>query len=447
VFFDDRPVTLANQTTGMSMFSIKEINGSMRLVLTIFAVLCVCSAAASAQTITVSPSETTVYSQGATSVFLTFGNLGSRRAAEATWCGALVPAAPDIGMKCDSGAIFGRLPARYNQSRLSGNNAYTDIMSVTPSVARRAYLDAVRGSTATFFYVRRFVEPGGGPDEYVPVTLRLGGNGAAVPFSITNVRLLWDGGNKTVPFVKSGEALPRITAEFTYTGTGRLIGRWEIVKPGEALPTQRDLLPESSLPVEERGLQSRYTQLKRFNIFLPPQGKILIPGPENQRIEKSVEGMYLLLLRIESAIDGLNQSNLTSVNAGTGVVNSGAVSGFALPTLRYYVGTGGVAQIDEFSAPDNQLAPADHAEFTASRSIVFRWPEIAHAKYYRLVIESEAGAEVFSAVLLPDTRSYVAPSWLLKESRAVLRWRVLAFGDKGVKISQTPMRTLHRAPE
>jgi len=419
----------------------------MRIAFIIFAVVCLCSGLASAQTITVSPSETTVYSQGATSVFLTFGNLGTRRPAEATWCGALAPAAPDLGTKCDPGSIFGRLPVRYNQSRLSGNNAYTDIMSVTPSVARRAYLDAARGATATFFYVRRFVDPGGGPDEYVPVTLRLGGNGAAVPFSITNVRLLWDGGNKTVPFVKSGETLPRITAEVTYTGTGRLIGRWEIVKPGEAPPTQRDLLPESTLPVEERGLQRRFTQLKRFNIFLPPQGRIMIPGPENRLIEKTVEGMYLLLLRIESAIDGLNQSNLASVNAGAGVVNSGGVSGFALPTLRYYVGTGGVAQIDEFNAPDNLLAPADQAEFTATQTVLFRWPTVAQVKYYRLLIESESGAEVFSAVLLPGTSSYYSPSWLFKEPRPLLRWHVLAFGDNGVILSQTATRTLRRAPE
>ena len=103
----------------------------------ILTILLTAGLTATAQTITVSPSETTVYSQGATSVLLTFGNLGARRPVESTWCSALIPAAPDIGMKCDPSSIFGRLPARYNQSRLSGTNAYTDIMSVTPSVARR----------------------------------------------------------------------------------------------------------------------------------------------------------------------------------------------------------------------------------------------------------------------------------------------------------------------
>ena len=414
---------------------------------TIALAMLLAGAAPAAAQITVSPSETTVYSQGATSVLLTFGNLGARRPAESTWCGALIPATPDIGMKCDPSVIFGRLPLRYNQSRLSGANAYTDIMSVTPSVARRAYLDAAKGSTSTFYYVRRFVLPTGGPDEYVPVTLRLGGNGAAVPFSITNVRLLWDGGNKTVPFVKSGEALPRITAEIFYTGSGRLIGRWELVKPGETAPTQRDLVSEATLPVEERGTQRRFTQVKRFNIFLAPVGRTTIPGPENQRIDKTVNGMYLLLFRIESAHDGLNQSNLQDVNAGPGTLDSGGVSGFAMPTLRYYVGTGGQALIDEFNAIENQLGPADQAEFGPTQTILFTWPSVSHAKYYRLIIENVTGAEIFSAVLLPDTRSYHAPTWLWREAAGdLIRWHVIAFDAKSVKVSETPLRTLRRVP-
>src|SRR5205823_2203173 len=185
-----------------------------------------------AQTISVSPSTVNAYSQGATSVLLTFGGLINKRPAEATWCGALIPAAPDLGFRCDPATIFGRLPARYDQSIRSGTNAYTDIMSITPQVARRAYLDAVAGNTSTFFYVRRFTSTVGGPDEYVPVTIRLSGNGARVPLSLTEVKLTW-GVGKPVLFVKSGEKLPRFQAEITYTGTGRLKGRWELVKPGE----------------------------------------------------------------------------------------------------------------------------------------------------------------------------------------------------------------------
>ena len=122
----------------------------MKKAIYCLALCCMFGVVANGQ-ITVSPSETTVYSQGATSVLLTFGNLGSRRPVESTWCGAIVSAAPDLGLKCDPVTIFGRLPVRYNQSTLSGTNAYTDIMSVTPSVSRRAYLEAARGANLLSF--------------------------------------------------------------------------------------------------------------------------------------------------------------------------------------------------------------------------------------------------------------------------------------------------------
>src|SRR5947207_13149046 len=88
-------------------------------------------ATATGQTISVSPNNVNAYSQGATSVLLTFGGLIKKRPAESIWCGALIPAVPDLGTKCDPATIFGRLPARYNQSTLSGTNAYTDIMPIT----------------------------------------------------------------------------------------------------------------------------------------------------------------------------------------------------------------------------------------------------------------------------------------------------------------------------
>src|SRR5205085_11889904 len=121
---------------------------------------------------------------------------------------------------------------RYDQSRLNGTR-YTGIMSITPTVARRAYVDATQGNDSRFFYVRHFISTNGGPDQFVPVTLRLSGNGAGVPFSLVDVKLQWQNGERVVPFIKPDEKLPSITAEIRYTGTGRLQGRWEIVKPGE----------------------------------------------------------------------------------------------------------------------------------------------------------------------------------------------------------------------
>ena len=136
------------------------------------------------------------------------------------------------------------------------------------------------------------------------------------------------------------------------------------------------------------------------------------------------------------------------MNAGQGTLNSGGVSGFALPVLRYYVGTGGEAQIDEFNVVENQLAPADLADFTLTQPIIFTWPSVPQTKYYKLLIENSAGVEMHSAVLLRDTHTYRAPSWLLEKATTnQLLWRVMAIDAKGTKLSETPVRTLRRISE
>ena len=75
----------------------------------------------------------------------------------------LIPADPDIGLKCDPDTVFGRLPARLDLATPSGSSGLTDIMSIPASVARRAYQAALRGKASQFFYVRRFVSLVGGP--------------------------------------------------------------------------------------------------------------------------------------------------------------------------------------------------------------------------------------------------------------------------------------------
>src|SRR5439155_21742231 len=126
-------------------------------------------------------------------------------------------------------------------------------------------------------------------------------------------------------------------ARIAYTGTGRLIGRWEVVLPGEEPPTSRDLLTEATLPLDQRGSQRRFTQLERFNVFLAPDGRATLPGPDMRLLPSAVEGTYRVLLRVEATDDCEGDSNLADAGAGTGVVHSGAVAGFPLPVLRYVV--------------------------------------------------------------------------------------------------------------
>ena len=153
------------------------------------------------------------------------------------------PATPAVGFTCAPGTIYGTLPSRYDISRFSGNNAYTDIVSVPASVARRAYQAAARGEDSQFFYVRRFISLSGAPDQFVVVTMRLSGNGAGVPFSLTDVQLDFGAGlgprangqEPLVLFIEPGGQAPPIRADIKYTGAGRLRGRWEVVRPGDPL--------------------------------------------------------------------------------------------------------------------------------------------------------------------------------------------------------------------
>ncbi|HQU81571.1 MAG TPA: hypothetical protein PKY59_00505 [Pyrinomonadaceae bacterium] len=373
----------------------------------------------SAAQVTVSPDNITAYSQGATSAYLTFSNVVDLEPADATWCGEIISAAPQIGFRCDPATVFGVLPSRYNQSRLNGMR-YTDIMSITPAVARRAYTDAANGNDSRFFYVKHFIGTNGNPDQFIPVTIRLSGNGAGVPFSLTTVKLNWQDGEKVVPFIKPNEKLPKITAEIRYTGTGRLKGRWEIVKPGEELPDSRDLLSESALTPEERGTQRRYTLLSRFSINLPPGGKYVLPGPENWRIDKTIEGMYILLFRVEAS-DAPNSSS----NIGGNSIPTGAVAGFPMPTLRYYVGNSSSTEIKPITKTnfelqtENQLLP-----------IILRWNPSENAKFYRVEIADETNKKVFSAVVLPTIRQYQMPSFIRQLALSKqLKWRVLAIDE------------------
>src|SRR5262245_19865978 len=62
-------------------------------------------ATAFGQTIKVNPIGVNVNPSSATTVFLTYGRLVNYRPAEAYWCGDLIDAAPDLGLKCNPSTI------------------------------------------------------------------------------------------------------------------------------------------------------------------------------------------------------------------------------------------------------------------------------------------------------------------------------------------------------
>ncbi len=397
------------------------IHGAIGFLLTVLPIM---MTALPAQSITVSPQGVNVNTFGSTSVFLTFIGLNGFRPVEALWCGAINP-----DQSCVSGTTFGRLPRRSNRGRLSGGNNYTDIMSIPPSVARRAYQDALRGNASEFFYVRRFVSDAALPDVFVAVTCRLTGGGARVPLALTNVRIKFaNNPTEAVPVIPRDRNLSPFHAEITYNGTGRLKGRWELVRPGDSPPTENDLLPEASLPIEQRALQQRYTVIDRFETFLMPTGRIKIPGPNPDRIPQGIDGLHLILFRVEASDEREGFSE-----TGAGRVTSGGVAGFPLPVLRYYVGSSPDANALEL------VQPKAGATITAGSVVQFQWQAVPNVQTYRLDIFSGKQA-ILSALLDAKTTSYTAPPWLNDQVGKPLSWQVKAIDANNKTIVESALQ-------
>jgi hypothetical protein len=347
-------------------------------------------------------------------------------------------------MKCDPSTLFGRLPIRFDQSALRGST-FTDIMSIPPSVARRAYQAAVGGQASQFFYVRRFQSLVGGADEYVFVTCRLAGGGARVPFALLDVQVGFATDDPLLA-VGRGGTLPSLSASISYNGTGRLKGRWEVVRPTDDPPSSRDLLTEATLPPEERALQRRYTVIERFNVFLPPTGQITLAGPRAELLPTDADGLHQILLRIEASDDKEGDSNLASAGAGTGVVHSGGVAGFPMPVLRYFVGSADAATTAAIRGELALIAPPEgHSGWgrSSGERLNFSWTTTPGALLYRLEIQADDGRELHSAAFQQGIGQYQAPSFLAdSEGAAGLRWRVLALGTRGEELAATSWRSL-----
>lgn len=388
----------------------------------------------------VNPSGVNVNSNGVTTVFLTFQNLnGNERPLESFWCGAVTTTGVTPFDPCVPGSVFGRLPARNDLSSVSGtggNQNLTDIMTIPVSVARRALEDARRGNPSDFFYVRRFSN--GISDTYVTVTCRMAGGGARVPLALTEVHVAFDvpDGDRPVHFLARDSKLPPFGATLKFNGSGRLKGRWELMRPGDIEPTIEDLLTEATLPVELRAQQQRYSLIDRFDVVLTPTGEFFLPGPNPERIHADTDGAYRILLRIEATED----KEATS-NAGNGIVLAGGVAGFPMPSLRLFVGSP-----DTFRAAEDRdteelglLLPAQRAKAVAETARQFSWLQATAAALYRLEIISDT-EEVLTAFVPGGTSDYTTPPWALREGR--LRWRVSAEDATGRLLQRSQWRVL-----
>ena len=414
-----------------------------------------------------SPTGVNVNSNGSSTVFITFQNLAPDEIpVDAFWCGDVFNTGVVVGTNpCVPGTLFGHLPKKLDLSRITGaanaqlggkdsfkstdTNArksaaprnLTDIMSIPTPVIRRAYQEAQKGKSSEFFYVRQFNN--NGINTYVTVTCRMGGGGARTPLSLTRVDLNFksNNGRQPVTFVKQFERLKPLSAKVSYNGSGLLKGRWELVLPGDVEPSPFDLLSEASLPVEQRPLQKHYRLLSRFQKFLPPNGKVIIEGPNVKYLPTAEKGLYRILFRIEASNDKEGNSDTLA-----GIVNTGGVAGFPMPTLRYFVGDSDDYKQNKSYPPINLLLPLNNKKLTADQ-LVFSWidlqdnTDIATYKieFYR---DDNARSLIASAFIKAGISQYRPIGSTLNRLTSSFLWRVTALDKQGNILSTSPVRQL-----
>ncbi|TVQ44903.1 MAG: hypothetical protein EA371_12850, partial [Gammaproteobacteria bacterium] len=387
----------------------------------------------------VNPTGVNVNTSGVTSVFLSFQGLTPTEVpVRAYWCAEVtVPANVVVNFDpCVPGTLLGNLPAGNDLGRASsvaGGSLFTDIMTIPASVTRRAYQLARGGEPSAFFYIREFVDSATGVSSFVVVTCRLAGGGARVPLALTQVELVFVTGREArelVPVVAVGETLSPVEARIAYNGTGTLKGRWEVVFPGEEPPDLEDLLPEPSLPPELRGSQRRYTTLSRFDVFLPPTGELVLPGPDPERLPSEAAGPYLLLLRIETSADKEGDSE-----TGAGLVQSGGIAGFPLPVLRYYVGMASESEALPRGRRLIATRPLPDQRLSAGAPLGFTWLPANDAAAYRVELRRGDG-DIASAFIAAGVQAYQAPPWY-SQLAGDLHWRVVALDERGRSVESS----------
>lgn len=168
-------------------------------------------------------------------------------------------------------------------------------------------------------------------------------------------------------------------------------------------------------------------------MFLPPTGKVVLPGPDAKLLPTNIEGAYQILLRIEASDDREGNSDLAALGVGLDVVPSAAVAGFPLPVLRYFVGNVTTPPIVAL------LLPADQATSFANRPLDFLWTPSSEVALYRLEVADESGQIVLTAWLPTGSNRYRLPTWA-RDKRAQLQWRVVTLKANDTTSQQTAWR-------
>ena len=155
----------------------------------------------------------------------------------------------------------------------------------------------------------------------------------------------------------------------------------------------------------------------------------------NERVPTLAEGQYVLLLRIEATDDTEADSNLQVLGVGNGIVHSGAVASFPMPTLKFFV----IGKDVKTNWEENALvSPNIYLTVEINQPLVFSWKELEGAAAYRLEILDEQDKSLMSAMLLSPITNYRAPSWFwVRFATKNPHWRVIAIDANGKVINQS----------
>jgi hypothetical protein len=316
------------------------------------------------------------------------------------------------------------------------NAAQTGETLVVPeTIARQAAQRAAASGNSIFYFVRQFSS-----GKFAVVRLRLTASSASSPLAFTDIRLGFRGGAglQNIGFFKRDQLLPAVSAMLRYQGAGVLRARWEIVQPGDTLPTPLDLTAEAGLSPLERAQQRRYRVLERVNIYLPAAGQAVLSGPAPRLLPNDQYGQYLLLLRIEAS------------DSIAGV--AGGIAPFVLPVLRYYIGENSdpVARTKLVPEAINLVAPQTGARLDKDAALTFQWLENQNVSLYRLEIEAN-GKPAYAARIRPSAQSginqYTAPPFIAASLvDKVARWRVVALAGDGQFVGESEWREIASLP-
>jgi len=391
------------------------------------------------------PNISNINQQSGGSVMLNYSGLSANEETrEAFWCGDVSSTGISSTNPCIPGTLLGRSLQNHSWSYTKQNGVrcnFIEVMNVPPSVTRKAFQQALQGADPDFFYIRRFSDAG--QNSYISVRLKLSSSSINTPLSLNQVKIQFQGkaANNVITFITRGEKLPEFGAQIRYSGQGRLKGRWELVLPGDIQPRPFDLYPAASVPVEQRILQRRYTLLGRFNKQLPSSGTFYLPGPKNNPILSNLNGAYKILLRLESELNPLENNAQIELK--------GALSGFPLPVLRYYVGSQRAMQNAQQNQEIGQLTllSPDDESFKKGDAITFKWLAFSGSALYQLEVRNADNQLALSAAIKADDHHYAAPPWLIENSNTALRWRITALDKSGQVNANSAWRTLNINPK